>query len=509
MVAGMGQGLYSAMAERWVAAPDAVAVIEDRRIWTRGDLGDLAGRLHGALAALGAEPGSPVCLIAEKSVEAFAVYLACLRGGYAFFPVNAGYTDAEIDYLVGDAAPKVVIGDPARAEGLAAIAAASGAAFATLAADGTGSLSDAAAATAAPAPHPATGETWAALLYTSGTTGKPKGAVLGHGALLANARALVEAWRFGEADVLLHVLPIFHVHGLFVAGNIAMLSGARLLWRPAFDPADVLARLPEVSAFMGVPTLYTRLLAQPGLDREAARGVRLFVSGSAPLDPVTFQAFRERTGQAILERYGMTETGMLASNPYDGERMAGSVGFPLPGVELRVRVGDAEARKGEIGATEVGVVQVRGPNVFAGYLNAPEKTAAAFTDDGFFVTGDLGYRTSDGRLFLVGRQSDMIISGGYNVYPTEVEAALIDLDGVLEAAVFGLRHPDFGEAVAAAVAPRPGAELVEAALIGAARARLAGYKTPKRVFVLEALPRNAMGKTDRKALRARFADVFA
>lgn len=501
----MGEGLYAAIAERWDAAPDAVAIVESERAWTRAELKALAGSIDGALRALGAEPGAPVCLIAEKSVQAFAVYLACLRGGYAFFPINAGYTDAEIEYLIGDAAPKVVIGDPERAKGLKAMATARGAAFVTLAGDGAGSLMDAADDVAqAPEPYAATGQTWAALLYTSGTTGKPKGAVLTHANLKANALALLEAWRFSEDDVLLHVLPIFHVHGLFVAGNLSMLSGARLIWRRAFDPVDVIKRLKDVTAFMGVPTLYTRLLAQPDLNQARTRHIRLFVSGSAPLDPVTFEAFHQRTGHAILERYGMTETGMLVSNPYNGERVAGSVGYPLPGIEARLMAEGSEAPAGEIG-----VVQVRGANVFKGYLNAPEKTAQAFTEDGFFITGDLGFRTEDGRIHLVGRQSDLIISGGYNVYPSEVEAALTDLDGVLEAAVFGLSHPDFGEAVAAAVAPRPGAELLEADLIKAARKRLAGYKTPKRVFLMEALPRNAMGKTDRKALRARFADAFA
>jgi malonyl-CoA/methylmalonyl-CoA synthetase len=299
-------------------------------------------------------------------------------------------------------------------------------------------------------------------------------------------------------------LPFFHVLGLFVAGNIAMLTGARLIWRRAFDPVDVIRRLKDATAFMAVPTLYTRLLNRAEFGPETVKTIRLFISGSAPLDPVTFETFRERTGHVILERYGMTETNMLVSNPYDGERVAGSVGYPLPGVQIRLRAEGAEPPAGE-----VGTVQVKGPNVFQGYLNAPDKTAAAFTEDGFFITGDLGYLTEDGRLFLVGRQSDMIISGGYNVYPTEVEAALIDLDGVAEAAVFGLKHPDFGEAVAAAVAPRAGVALAEQDLIKACRQRLAGYKTPKRVFLLDALPRNAMGKTDRKALRAQFADAFA
>jgi malonyl-CoA/methylmalonyl-CoA synthetase len=505
MVRAMTQGLFAAIAGRWAEAPDAIAITEESRTWTRSELGELAGRIHGALQQLGAKPGKPVCVIVEKSVQAFATYLACLRGGYAFFPINAGYTDSEIEYLVGDAGPKVLIGDPERAAALGKLAADRGAAFASLAGDGTGSLTDAAdKISAAPEPYPATDKSWAALLYTSGTTGKPKGAVLSHGNLEANARALIAAWRFTDQDVILHVLPIFHVHGLFVAGNIAMLTGARLIWRRAFDPVDVIRRLKDATCFMAVPTLYTRLLGRSEFGPEAVRNIRLFISGSAPLDPVTFETFRERTGHLILERYGMTETNMLVSNPYEGERVAGSVGYPLPGVQIRLRAEGSEPPAGE-----VGTVQVKGPNVFQGYLNAPEKTAAAFTEDGFFVTGDLGYLSDDGRLYLVGRQSDMIISGGYNVYPTEVEAALIDLDGVAEAAVFGLKHPDFGEAVAAAVAPRAGVELAEAELIKACRKRLAGYKTPKRVFLLDALPRNAMGKTDRKALRAQFADAFS
>jgi malonyl-CoA/methylmalonyl-CoA synthetase len=502
----MSQGLYAAIADRWDAAPDAVAIVDETRAWTRAELNSLTSRMDAALRALGAEPGAPVCLIAEKSAQAFAVYLACLRGGYAFFPINAGYTDAEIDYLLADASPRVVIADPERAATLKPMAEQRArAAFATLAGDGTGSLIDAALdIAAAPPPRAVDSGTWAALLYTSGTTGKPKGAVLSHGNLLSNAQALLEAWRFTEADVLLHVLPIFHVHGLFVAGNQAMLSGAKLIWRRAFDPLDVLSRLKDATAFMGVPTLYTRLLAQPGLTADKVRHMRLFVSGSAPLDPATFAEFTRRTGHYILERYGMTETGMLTSNPYEGERLAGTVGFALPGLAARIVADNAAAAPGDIG-----VVQVRGPNVFQGYLNAPEKTAASFTDDGFFITGDLGFKDEAGRLSLVGRQSDLIISGGYNVYPSEVEGALTELDGVLEAAVFGLSHPDFGEAVAAAVAPRPGVALDEAELIRQTRRKLAGYKTPKKVFLMEALPRNAMGKTDRKALRARFADAFA
>jgi malonyl-CoA/methylmalonyl-CoA synthetase len=487
--------LYAAIAERWAEAPQAVAIREDARDWTRGDLEELAGRIDMALRRVGARRGAPVCLIAEKSVQAFGVYLACLRAGVPFFPINAGYTDAEIDYLIGDARPSVVIVDPRRAVGLKPFADRVGAALMTLAADGSGTLIEAASQIGQPDPPvETTAADWAALLYTSGTTGKPKGAVLPQGALLSNARTLVEAWRITAADVLVHVLPIFHVHGLFVAGNTAMLSGMTLVWRSAFDPADVIARLPAATVFMGVPTLYTRLLGQAGLTAEATAGIRLFVSGSAPLDPATFEAFEQRTGQRILERYGMTETGMIASNPYEGERVAGSVGYPLPGISVRLG-----------GDGEIGVVEVKGLNLLKEYLNAPEKTAEAFTADGYFITGDLGRVDETGRLFLVGRQSDMIISGGYNVYPSEVENVLTTHEAVLEAAVFGVKHPDWGEAVLAAVAPRPGAPLDEAGLVELCRAELAAYKRPKRIFLQETLPRNAMGKTDRKALRAQYA----
>jgi malonyl-CoA/methylmalonyl-CoA synthetase len=491
--------LYAAFAERWAADPQAVAIEEEARVWTRGDLETLAARVATALRQAGAERGRPVCLIAEKSVQAFGVYLACQRAGYPFFPVNAGYTDAEIDYLIGDARPAVVIVDPTRVEGLKPLADRAGAHLLTLAADGGGTVMEAASQIAdVDPPAQCSDDDWGALLYTSGTTGKPKGAVLTQGNLLSNARSLVDIWRFTDKDVLLHVLPIFHVHGLFVAGNTSMLSGTRLVWRTAFDPVDVLARLPTATAFMGVPTLYTRLLGQPGLDRSTVANIRLFVSGSAPLDPATFEAFEARTGHRILERYGMTETGMICSNPYEGERLAGTVGYPLPGISVRVGGGPGD----------VGVVQVKGPNVLREYLNAPEKTAEAFTPDGYFITGDLGVMSEDGRLSLVGRQSDMIISGGYNVYPSEVENVLTTHEGVLEAAVFGVKHPDWGEAVVACVAPRPGVPLDEAVLTELCRAELAAYKRPKRIIIQDSLPRNAMGKTDRKVLRTQHADAF-
>lgn len=489
--------LYAAFASNWAAAPQAVAIEEDARVWTRGDIETLAARLATALVRAGAKCDVPVCLIAEKSVQAFGVYLACQRAGLPFFPINPGYTDAEIDYLIGDAKPSVVIVDPRRVQGLKPFADRAGAELLTLDADGGGTLTDAASQIAeVDPPAPGSEADWASLLYTSGTTGKPKGAVLTQGALLSNARALVDLWRFTDRDVLLHVLPIFHVHGLFVAGNIAMISGARLLWRAAFDPADVVARLASVTSFMGVPTLYTRLLAQPAFDRRSAANLRLFVSGSAPLDPATFTEFERRTGHRILERYGMTETGMICSNPYDGERLPGTVGYPLPGVSVRVA--------GEPGG--VGVVEVKGPNILREYLNAPLKTAEAFTDDGWFRTGDLGRIDETGRLALVGRQSDMIISGGYNIYPSEVENVITAVDGVIEAAVFGAPHPDWGEAVVAVVAAR--SDVTAEGLMARCRTELAPYKRPKTVVLAPSLPRNAMGKTDRKVLRAQYADAF-
>lgn len=424
------------------------------------------GRLAALLRARGVAPGDRVAVQAPKSPEAVMLYLAVLQTGAVFLPLNTAYTQAEVDYFVADAEPALLVTD---AVALAA---------------------EAAGLTPLATIHEAAATDLAALVYTSGTTGRSKGAMLTHGALAANGQALADAWGFTGADTLLHALPIYHVHGLFIALHCVFLTGATLLWLPKFDEDAVLAALPRASVMMGVPTFYTRLLADVRFTRQSAEHMRLFVCGSAPLLPSTFEEFEARTGVRILERYGMSEVIIITTNPLRGERIAGSVGYPLPGVELRV--------------ADDGVVQIKGPSVTAGYWRNPQKTAEAFTADGFFITGDVGRQDADGRLWLSGRVSDMIISGGLNVYPKEIELVLDEMPGVVESAVIGLPHPDFGEAVAAVIA----GDGDEATMIAATRERLAAFKCPKRVFFVADLPRNTMGKVLKAELRRTYADAF-
>ncbi|MGN6150532.1 MAG: malonate--CoA ligase [Lysobacteraceae bacterium] len=467
----------------------------------------MAHRAAGALRALGVGPGDRVAAQVAKTPEALALYGATAIVGAVFLPLNTAYTPSEVDYFVGDATPRVLLADPAKAGALAPIAARHGAVLATLDADGHGdfrALCDAQPDRTEVADR--TDDDLAALLYTSGTTGRSKGAMLSHGNLLSNAGALAREWRFTADDVLLHALPIFHTHGLFVACNVSLLSGASMVFLPVFDLEAILRLLPRATVLMGVPTFYTRLLDDPRFDRDLVAHMRLFVSGSAPLLAETHLAFEARTGHRILERYGMTETNMIASNPYDGDRRAGTVGRALPGVDVRVC---DPAGGAPLPAGETGVVEVRGPNVFRGYWNLPEKTRDEFRDDGFFVTGDLGTLGDDGYLTLVGRQKDLIITGGFNVYPKEVELLLDEMPGVLESAVVGVPHPDFGEAVLAVLVPQPGAEPDLAAIDAALRERLARYKQPKALEVLPELPRNTMGKVQKNLLRERFAKRFA
>jgi malonyl-CoA/methylmalonyl-CoA synthetase len=434
----------------------------------------LVDRIAAALAHRAVTPGDRVVAQLEKSPEAVALYLACLRIGAVFVPLNSAYTTAEVEYFLGDAEPKVAVG-----------VAKSGVPLAELV---SGEF--------APAARPAvTQADLAALLYTSGTTGRSKGAMLTRANLATNAVTLAQAWRFTERDVLLHALPIFHVHGLFVAINTVLASGSSMLFLPKFDADEVVRLLPQATVMMGVPTFYTRLLQHAAFTRERSANVRLFISGSAPLLAETHREFRARTGHAILERYGMSETLMNTSNPYDGERVAGSVGPALPGVEVRI-------------ADPAGMIEVRGPNVFKGYWRMPEKTAAEFHADGFFITGDVGRLDERGYLYIVGRAKDLIISGGYNVYPVEVETELDALAGVAESAVIGVPHPDFGEGVTAVVVPRPGAVLDESVLRAALEQRLAKYKLPKRVVFVAEMPRNAMGKVQKAALRATYSGLY-
>jgi malonyl-CoA/methylmalonyl-CoA synthetase len=461
----------------------------------------------GALQKLGVRPGDRVAVQVEKTPDALMTYLGTIRAGGVFLPLNTGYTPAEIAYFVGDAEPAVFVCDPANADALAGTAQRAGARLQTLDANGEGSLRQLADAMPAEFQNvPRDEEDLAAILYTSGTTGRSKGAMLSHGNLASNSRTMVKYWRFTEDDVLLHALPIFHTHGLFVATNCLMMAGGSMLFLPKFDLEQVLAALPKATAMMGVPTFYTRLLGSPEFTRELVRHMRLFISGSAPLSAEVHREFSQRTGHAILERYGMTETNMNTSNPYEGDRRPGTVGLPLPSVGLRV----VDPKTGrEIPQGEVGIIEIKGPNVFMGYWRMPEKTAQEFRADGYFITGDMGRVDADGYVSIVGRSKDLIISGGFNVYPAEVEALLDELPGVAESAVIGVPHPDFGEAVVAVLAPKPGADLAQESVQSSLSDRLAKFKQPKKVHVLENLPRNTMGKIQKNVLREQFKTDFA
>jgi malonyl-CoA/methylmalonyl-CoA synthetase len=465
------------------------------------DLLDRAGRIATLLNAAGVRPGDRVVVQVEKSPAAICLYLACLQTGAIYVPLNTGYTLAELEYFIADAEPRVVVCDPGTERPLGPVTARARAALYTLGADGGGRLTaEAAALPSERAVAPRAGDDVAAILYTSGTTGRSKGAMLTHDNLWSNALTLHRHWGFVPGDVLIHALPLYHTHGLFVAINVMLINGGQVILMPRFDAGRVIEHMARATALMGVPTFYTRLLADPRLTRQAAATMRLFVSGSAPLLAQTHRDFEARTGHRILERYGMTETGMNASNPLTGERRPGTVGLALPGVDLRVR--DREGRT--LPPDEIGMLEVRGPNVFKGYWRNPDKTAADLRPDGWFVTGDLATIGADGYVTIVGRDKDMIISGGLNVYPVEVEAALDALPGVTESAVIGAPHPDLGEAVVAVLTVSADAGDVVADL----RARLAGFKLPRRVVIVDTLPRNAMGKVQKAALRERFRDSF-
>ena len=462
------------------------------------------GRLTALFQYLGLEPGGRVAVQVEKSPENLFLYLAIVKAGGVLLPLNTAYTDDEVGYFLGDAEPTLFVCVPERAGSLEKVAADAGVRrVLTLAADGAGSLMEEAGRHEPnPAIAPRDADDLAAICYTSGTTGRSKGAMLSHGNLAANALTLHELWGFEPGDVLLHALPIFHVHGLFVAVNTCLLNSGAMIWLPRFDADQVIRLLPEATVMMGVPTFYTRLLADDRFTRDLTAHMRLFVSGSAPLLEETFHAFEVRTGQRILERYGMTETGMITSNPYRGERIAGTVGYALP--DLSVRVCGEEGKA--LPAGEVGVLEVKGPNVFQGYWRMPEKTTEEFREDGYFITGDMAVQADDGRVSIVGRSKDLVISGGFNVYPKEIELVIDALPGIGESAVIGLPHPDFGEAVTA-VATRTG-DADEAAVIAACKGQLANFKVPKRVFFVDSLPRNAMGKVQKNLLRDTYAETF-
>jgi malonyl-CoA/methylmalonyl-CoA synthetase len=478
----------------------------DGRQFTYGDMLDWSARLAGGLVALGVTPGDRVAVQVEKSAEALMLYIACLRAGAVYLPLNTAYTLTELDYFIGDAEPRLVVVAPSAADGIAPVAAAHGVRVETLDAQGGGSLIDGLHADSSDfSDVPRGPDDLAAILYTSGTTGRSKGAMLTHDNLLSNALTLKDYWQFTAKDRLIHALPIFHTHGLFVASNVVLMSGASMDFLPKFDPDEILALMPQASVMMGVPTFYVRLVQHDGLTREATAGMRLFVSGSAPLLAETHKAFFARTGQAILERYGMTETNMNTSNPYDGARVAGTVGFPLPGVDLRVT--DPETGQ-KVADGDTGMIEVRGPNVFKGYWRMPEKTASEFRTDGFFITGDLGKIDAEGYVHIVGRGKDLVISGGYNIYPKEVESEIDRFPDVVESAVIGVPHPDFGEGVTAVVVRRQNAVLDEKAILDGLKDRLARYKQPKRIVFVDDLPRNTMGKVQKNVLRDTYGDLY-
>lgn len=480
--------------------------LADGRKWRYREFLACAARYANAFTKAGVKPGDRVAVQIAKSPEALAVYAACVQTGIVFLPLNTAYMADEIDYFVGDATPGILICDPKNEDALKAVAARHGAQLLTLDAAGQGSLPDAAAQVSDRFEvTDRQASDLAAFLYTSGTTGRSKGAMLTQENLLSNAESLVDYWRFTEDDVLLHALPIFHTHGLFVATNVCLLAGASMIFLPAFDPDAMIAGLPKATTMMGVPTFYTRLLDDSRLTKDLVGHMRLFISGSAPLLSETHIEFEKRTGHRILERYGMTETNMNTSNPYDGERRAGTVGFPLPAVELRIADPDTGA---PIADGEIGGIEVRGPNVFIGYWQMPEKTAEDFRDDGFFKTGDLGKIDADGYVHIVGRSKDLIISGGYNIYPKEIELLLDEQNGVKESAVIGVPHPDFGEGVVGVLVPDGGA-LDTDAVAEAIRSRIARFKQPKALYVIDELPRNTMGKVQKNVLRDRYKDTFS
>jgi malonyl-CoA/methylmalonyl-CoA synthetase len=506
-LAEMSNHLYDAFVAAIPGAGKIAIELADETRISYGELFALAERIAAHLARSGVAPGDRVAVQIEKSWQYLALYLACVRAGAVFLPLNTAYPLPELEYFLGDSEPGLVVCRPEAEAELRTLCARLGAAkVASLGARGEGSLL-LAAADAPPVPAvPRGAQDLAAILYTSGTTGRSKGAMLTHDNLLSNARVLVESWSFTGADRLLHALPIFHTHGLFVACNVLLLAGGSTILLAKFDADETLRLMPKATAMMGVPTIYVRLLEHFGLTREVTQHMRLFTSGSAPLLAETHRAFAERTGHAILERYGMTETSMNTSNPYDGDRIAGTVGPPLPGVEVRI-VDPGNGRVLQEG--EAGVIEVRGPNVFPGYWRMPEKTRDDFRPDGFFITGDIGRIDARGYVSIVGRAKDIVITGGYNVYPKEVENEIDAIPGVAEAAVIGVAHANLGEGVTAVVVREPRASLSERDVLAALDGRLAGFKLPKRVFFVAELPRNAMGKVQKNILRETFADAYA
>ena len=499
--------LYDAIRRRSPDAGKTFIENHDGRIITYADLHAGSARLANVLKDLGVVPGDRVAVQVEKSPEAILLYLACLRAGAVFLPLNTAYTPAEIGYFLGDAEPRVFVCEPQNKAKLAEVAAQAKVAHVeTLGVAQDGTLAERMAKAATDFNDAERGpDDLAAILYTSGTTGRSKGAMLSHDNLGSNAATLVDTWRFTAQDVLIHALPIYHTHGLFVATNTLLLAGGTILFLPKLDTDAIMRLMPRATSLMGVPTFYTRLLQRADLTPAATKHMRLFISGSAPLLAETHREWRARTGHAILERYGMTETNMNTSNPYEGDRVAGTVGFPLPGVSARITDPDTGA---PIAQGEIGMIEVKGPNVFKGYWRMPEKTAAEFRPDGFFITGDLGKIDERGYVHIVGRGKDLVITGGFNVYPKEVEDEIDAMPGVIESAVIGVAHADFGEGVTAVVVRDKGASIDEKGVLAALEQRLAKFKQPKRVIFVDDLPRNTMGKVQKNVLRDTYADLY-
>ena len=500
----MPNPLYDALFAPLIGRQSPFLILPDGTEITGDAFHAMCAQVAGRLGALGLAPGDRMAVQVEKSADALALYGGAVMAGVVFLPLNTAYTPDEVAYFLSDAGARLLLADSAKAAALATVAAQSGARLMVLDSDGSGSFSQVAAAPAVAAAERDPGDL-AALLYTSGTTGRSKGAMLSQRNLLSNAEVLTRAWRFTDQDVLLHALPIFHTHGLFVATNIVLLAGGALILLPKLDIDALIRWMPRATSMMGVPTFYTRLLDDARFTRDLVAHMRLFTSGSAPLLAETHVAFEDRTGHRILERYGMTETNMNTSNPYDGERRAGTVGFPLPGVELKVTDPDTGAT---VPQGEIGILEVRGDNVFMGYWQMPEKTAAELRADGFFITGDLGRIDSDGYVTIVGRQKDLIIAGGYNIYPKEIELELDEAAGVKESAVIGVPHPDLGEGVLGVIVPQAGETPDTAAILADLGRRLARFKVPRALVVLPELPRNTMGKVQKNLLRDQFQDWF-
>ncbi len=496
--------LYHLFRSRFPANPNATFLEHARGSTSFADLDDQSARICQTLKANGVTKGDRVIVQVAKSPEAVMLYLACLRAGAVFIPLNTAYTTREVAYFVQDAGPRVVVCDPAAKAAITTICD-SETAILTLGANGNGTLIDQMEASS-PDPEitPSKPDDLAAILYTSGTTGRSKGAMLTHDNLASNALVLHDYWQWQPDDVLLHALPIFHVHGLFVALHCALLNGSKVIFHSGFDMEAIISDLPRSTVLMGVPTFYTRLLDAPDFSTETCHNMRLFISGSAPLLPETFAAFKALSGHTILERYGMTEAGMITSNPYDGARIAGTVGYALPGVSARV----ADENGQEIPHGEVGILEITGPNVFAGYWQMPKKTAGEFRDGGFFITSDMATMEPDGRISIVGRAKDLIITGGYNVYPKEVEIEINKLSGVKESAVIGLPHPDLGEAVTAVIVPNVASTTNEAIIKESLAPTLARFKLPQKIIFLSELPRNTMGKVQKKSLRESYVKLY-